>query len=446
MAEENLATTPSKGYARAQAISFGLIYISYMVFYFCRKNYAFWLNELVRTVGRPKEEVSIFGSVMEFSYGAGKLIAGPIVDSAPPAAVLSSTLAITALCNIFMFQSPWTWLDLGLWSINGIVQSAAWPALAAIFMNWFRNSPNRATWYSILSTNQNLGSALCPIILTPVVQLYGWRAATWAPGLIGLTLAAIFAIFLTDGPKEDVQHQTPRPKDVRVNDTQTKMGDDSSKQEPASQTSWSDTLIEMCTSVHLLSLGIGYAFLQALRVGVQDWSLIILQETRGVSLEAARDCMVTLEIGGFLGGISAGALSDRLFNGRRGPVIVFFTALLAPLIMAMANFPLPKGFEDVTLAGIYFCFGLFSFGPHVLVGLTAREVFPKAPSTAGSFAKSVAQVGGTAAGYPLSLVVNSYGWDYVTTVWTFCAIFGALAFAPLLAVPSSTQISKAKTA
>lgn len=85
--------------------------------------------------------------------------------------------------------------------------------------------------------------------------------------------------------------------------------------------------------------------------------------------------MVTLEIGGFLGGISAGALSDRLFNGRRGPVIVFFTALLAPLIMAMANFPLPKGFEDVTLAGIYFCFGLFSFGPHVLVGLTGTFMY-----------------------------------------------------------------------
>ncbi|GBG28116.1 Sugar phosphate exchanger 3 [Hondaea fermentalgiana] len=415
----------------AQAVSFALIYVSYMVFYFNRKNYAFWLNELVRTVGRPKDEVSLFGSAMELSYGAGKLIAGPFVDSAPPALVLAATLAITGLCNVAMFQSGSNVVDLALWSTNGVVQSAAWPALAAIFMNWFEDSPNRGIWYSILSTNQNLGSALCPILLTPIVQVYGWRAATWAPGFIGLSFAAVLGVFLRNGPSDDTGEKDKTNASASASSQDNKA---SSKQTPSpansKSASWTQTLVEMCTSVNLLSLGIGYACLQALRVGVQDWTLIILQENRGVALETARDCMVALEFGGFVGGISAGAFSDRLFRGRRGPVIVLFTALLAPLMIAIASFPFPKDIEALGLAGLYFLFGFLSFGPHMLVGLTGTV--------------NRRQIGGTAAGYPLSIMVNWYGWAYVNTIWTLCAVFGALAFSPLLRVPAANAVTKTK--
>ena len=62
-----------------QPLNFVLIYFTYIFFYLCRKNYAFWLNELVRVEGRDKGEVSVFGSIMEMSYGAGKLITGPML-------------------------------------------------------------------------------------------------------------------------------------------------------------------------------------------------------------------------------------------------------------------------------------------------------------------------------------------------------------------------------
>ncbi len=430
--------------ALGKGTAFALMYLSYVFFYFDRKNYAFWLNELTRTVGRSKEEVSVFGSVMEMAYGAGKLVAGPLVDSTPPSVVLWSTLALASGSNALMFQSSSHALDLSLWAVNGVVQSAAWPALAAIFMNWFQDSPNRGIWYSVLSTNQNVGSALTPVLLTPLVALYGWRAATVAPGLAGLAFAAILLLFTQEYPHEHYESGgSGRAGDASALKEASKAAPKAPKV-PAQ--SWSATLLAMMTDVNLLSLGLGYAFLTAVRVGVQDWSLIFLQELRGVKLEVARDCMVALELGGFAGGIVAGAVSDRLFAGRRGPAIVLFQAAIAPVIAGVAWAPLGPDVLRAGLAGLYFLFGFFSFGPHMLVGLTAREVFPQAPSTAGSFTKSLAQVGGTLAGYPLSLVASNMGWASVAMTWVSCSLLGAVCFAPLLLVPAYHTASKSKAA
>lgn len=114
---------------------------------------------------------------------------------------------------------------------------------------------------------------------------------------------------------------------------------------------------------------------------------------------------------------------------------MLFTLAVAPIVAAISWLPLQQGMERPVLTALYFVFGFASFGPHMLVGLTAREVFPQAQATAGSFTKSIAQVGGTMAGYPLSLV-SAYGWTYVSVAWAASAVLGALAFYPLLAEPA----------
>eukprot|EP00468_Gymnochlora_sp_CCMP2014_P015360 CAMPEP_0167769064 /NCGR_PEP_ID=MMETSP0110_2-20121227/17074_1 /TAXON_ID=629695 /ORGANISM="Gymnochlora sp., Strain CCMP2014" /LENGTH=69 /DNA_ID=CAMNT_0007657925 /DNA_START=366 /DNA_END=572 /DNA_ORIENTATION=+ len=62
-------------------------------------------------------------------------------------------------------------------------------------------------------------------------------------------------------------------------------------------------------------------------------------------------------------------------------------------------------------AGLYAMIGFCTFAPHVLLGLFARELAPTFASTAGGFVKAIGQVGGAAAGAPLSMVVERYGWS-----------------------------------
>lgn len=426
---------------------FSLIYLSYVVSYLCRKNYSFWFSSLSSAAlakenegmdERYRTSASLFGSAMEISYGVGKLLAGPVADFFPSSLLLSLSIALSAICNYFMFNTGLFYLDISLWAINGLSQSFAWPALAMIFMNYFKNSPNRGTLYSILSTNQNVGSALSPIILTPLTSIYGWKASLQAPAFIGIVFSVVSFLTLKDGPdvSSDSSDEGKSKKDKNVK-----------KDENAKSTI--DIMKEMLFSPWVWSLGLGYAFLTVIRVSLADWTMVIVRDVHKLPVEVGRDCLVSLEFGGFLGGLAAGFLSDRLFGGKRGAIMVIFTLITVPSSMAIIlSSHFSQTYIHSILTTLYFICGFGGFGPHMLVGLAAREIFPQAQSTAGAFTKSLGQMGGALAGYPLSQIVSYYGWDQVAYLWGICGILGAVAFAPMLAVgagfldPSSSKTKK----
>lgn len=402
----------------AHALAFALMYVSYVAAYLNKKNYSFWLNGLVSRREMDQTSASLFGSTMELAYGVGKLAAGPLADNLPPKAVLLVSLAAAAGANALMFSSGAYAVDLSLWAVNGVFQSLAWPALALVFFNWFGDSPARGTLYALLSTNQNVGSALTPVVLTPLVASFGWRAALWGPAAAGAATVLALALFLSESPKEKAK---PASSSTAASKPQA---------EP-----WTSTVRRMLRSPSIWFLGAGYAFLTTVRVAVSDWSLVFLSSKSflGLPPDRARDCLVALEAGGFAGGLAAGAVSDAVFGGRRGPVMVAFSALVAcPAVAGI--FLVPHDPSSWALPACFAALGFGSFGPHVLVGLIARELFPDAPSTAGSFAKSLAQLGGSLAGVPVSVLAERMGWRAVGVALTGSMALAGVCFLPLVAV------------
>lgn len=65
--------------------------------------------------------------------------------------------ALWSLTSIFLLSPPHP-------RLNGLCTSFGWPSLAKIFVNWFTDPAERGKWYSILSTNQNIGSAMIPFV------------------------------------------------------------------------------------------------------------------------------------------------------------------------------------------------------------------------------------------------------------------------------------------
>lgn len=427
----------------AHNAAFALLYVSYVAAYLCKKNYSFWLNGLVSRREMDQTRAAVFGSTMELAYGAGKLAAGPLADNLPPKAVLLVSLAVAAVANGLMFTSGVFYADVGLWALNGFAQSFAWPALALVFFNWFGDSPARATLYSLLSTNQNVGSALTPVVLTPLVSHFGWRAALWGPAVAGLATVFSLLVFLRESPRVAVS-----PTASTSASTATSTSTSPTPTTPAKKkTPWSETVVRMLTSPDIWFLGAGYAFLTAVRVAVSDWSLVFLTSSSflGLPSSVARDCLVSLETGGFVGGLAAGAVSDGVFRGRRGPVMVIFAGFVACPAVALIFLQTKETASYVVLNAAFAALGFGSFGPHVLVGLIARELFPEAPSTAGSFAKSLAQVGGSLAGVPVSLLAERAGWKAVGSALTACMGLSAVCFAPLMRFQGDAAKAKAKS-
>ena len=58
---------------------FTLVYVAYMGFLACRKNYGLWLPAVVSDLGHTKGQAGILGSALEFTYGACSFLNGVVV-------------------------------------------------------------------------------------------------------------------------------------------------------------------------------------------------------------------------------------------------------------------------------------------------------------------------------------------------------------------------------
>ena len=172
------------------------------------------------------------------------------------------------------------------------------------------------------------------------------------------------------------------------------------------------------------------------RTCLQDWTSLFLQESKGFPIAIAARCLFLWELGGFGGTFIAGAISDRVFQGRRGPVVAICCGLLAPSLLTLLYS------RSAMVAQLcYLWLGLCAFPVHVLLGLFSREVVPPSVSTtAGGFVKMIAQMGGAAAGYPLGMLQQAYGWNGVFGFLACVATFAAAAAAPLWATTAQVRI------
>jgi len=142
------------------------------------------------------------------------------------------------------------------------------------------------------------------------------------------------------------------------------------------------------------------------------------------------------ELGGFAGTFAAGAISDKVFGGRRGPVVCICCALLAPSLLCLLHATSP-----LVVQLCYLWMGVCAFPVHVLLGLFSREVVPPAvSSSAGGFVKMIAQIGGASAGYPLGMLQQKLGWEGVYWCLALVAASAAAAAAPLWNATAAIKI------
>ncbi|GAB5367276.1 hypothetical protein AAMO2058_001216300 [Amorphochlora amoebiformis] len=418
---------------RGQLLAFGLIYTAYVSYYIAQKNYAFWLQALIEEEGWKQEQAGAFGSAFQISSGISKLFNGPVVDAFSPTLALAGSLMVISVSNGLMFRfSQGATINLLLWTINGVFQGVGWPALARIFISWFPDPKTRGTWYSILSTNQNVGSTLVPLLLPACMKAGGWKAGLSIPAMVSLIVSIILFALLKDSPTTG--QSQPEESKLKTKKSQPKPN---TREEEAGG-AWKVVLIRLGL------LGMAYFFISIIRQGIADWSNITLKEEMKFSKEQSSQCLVMYETGAFIGGLAGGIASDYLFSGRRGPVMCLFSLLSTPLVYLAFCFDhtlLPLD-SAVLLPLLYALIGFCTFAPHVLIGLFARELAPKNASTAGGFVKAVGQLGGAFAGAPLSMIAGMYGWQAVAYLYIACGGLAAACFLPLVGVEVPVSVKK----
>ena len=321
---------------------FALIYATYMTYLACRRNYGFWLPSVLTRLGKTKGEAGAIGSSFEMSYGACSLLNGVLIDAVSPRKLLISGLLLTGLINLCVGEVDYLPAIALLWASNGAVQSVGWPSVTNIFLAWFPDPAARGAWYSLLSTCQNAGAALVPLVVAAAISHTGWKAALWAPAALSACTALVLAVWLHGSPAEARRHA--RAKQLKrsgggADDASNGSSSNTSspKLTPVSPRSSLASVLgrQVVLNRSLWVMAINYFGVSLVRSYLSDWSSVYLTEAKGLPLSHVARCLFLLEAGGFGGSLAAGAVSDSVFEGRRGPVVAICSAMLAPLILLL---------------------------------------------------------------------------------------------------------------
>jgi len=406
-------------HTRARLQQFMLLFVAYMCYLLVRKNYGFWLPALAKDSGYAKSDVAILGTTYEIVYGVCQLLIGMVVDSGNPVIILASGLALSGVSNMCISTTSSITHLTAIWGLNGVFQSLGWPAVNKIFMSWYPDPSCRGAWFSLLSSCQNVGAALVPVVVTTSMAAFGWKGAFYVPAAISFLVGLVVLITVQNAPSSPRTSSSAGASNCQStkNTSNNRSGSGNGL-----NAFWNNVVCN--PSVWLTAAN--YFCISLMRAMLTDWTPVLLSETKDMNLGMAGQCLFVMELGGFIGTVAAGWASDTIFKGRRGPVLCICTALVIPLLFALLNVRSP-----MVLVGCYFLLGFCIFPVKVLIGLLSAEIVaPEMSSSASGFAKTISQLGGAMAGYPLAAVQQQYNWSAVFALLSGICFVGSLVMVP----------------
>eukprot|EP00741_Cyanophora_paradoxa_P006848 tig00001056_g6623.t1 len=409
-------------------VFFGLL-LGYTASYLTRGCFTYCAPLLRSELGMTLEQIGLITSIFPIAYGTSKFASGVIADLVSPKQFLALGLILTGILNlVFTLRPDPMWMSI-VWGITGWISAFGGPSCAKLLTVWFSQN-ERGTWWGLWNCSHNLGGFLVAIVAGFAAQSFGWRAGMIVPGLIGIATGLAFLWAVKDDPSE----VGLPPIDVFRQDfaVKPKAADGEVKVEaPVAKKSSKDIVFKyVLANPAIWLLALSYFFVYFIRAGVTNWSHFYIMDVKGVTDAAEAATRVSgREIGGLLGSLSAGFISDKLLGGKRIPVVCAFLVGIAASCFGLMRVPANNPFLDWLAV---FFIGFFLYGPQMMIGLVGTELTHKsAASTATGFLGWIAYIGAMVAGAPLTIIVKQYGWNFFFYAMFACCAVPLLLLAPL---------------
>ncbi|KAM4646178.1 glucose-6-phosphate exchanger SLC37A4 [Amazona ochrocephala] len=389
------------GHGRYRAVIFAAMFAGYTLYYFNRKTFSFVMPAVMAEVPLGKDELGLITSSQSAAYAISKFVSGVLSDRASARWLFSSGLLMVGLVNVVFSWSSTVTAFAGLWFLNGLAQGLGWPPCGKVLRKWFEPS-QFGTWWSVLSTSMNLAGGLGPIVAALASQNYDWRVTLSCSGFVCVVVSFVCLVLIKN-----------EPSDVGLPNI-----DQGAKKGKKGSSSDNSTLTELLLSPYLWVLSTGYLVVFGVKTCCTDWGQLFLIQERGQSMLVGSSYMSALEIGGLVGSIAAGYLSDRAvarvgLSSYGNPRHALLLSMMAGMCVSMFLFRVTVTSESpklwiLTLGAV---FGFSSYGPIALFGVIANESAPaNLCGTSHAIVALMANVGGFLAGLPFSTIAKKYSW------------------------------------
>ena len=429
--------------------------IGYACYYLTRNSLTFTAPAMVATpaLGLDITSIGVITSIFPICYGCSKFVSGVVGDVLSPSVMLGGGLIATGLVNLAFGASSTLPLFCVLWALNGILQGFGAPSCAKILTSWFA-AKERGTYWGMWNIAHNLGGFAAPILAGTAARTLGWSWGLWAPGLIALMFGTTIILTLRDSPEARGFEPVESPDDLALEPADSKKTDRETETE--TETTTTETKEEelsllqnlfqnVLSNPFIWGLAFTYFCVYVVRQGITSWSVFYLIKEKGVVDAGAAALRVSgLELGGLLGSLVAGRISDWYIAtseggavGKRIQVVMAYLVGVAAMLLAFQA--VPAGMP-VAQSLIVFMIGFFLYGPQMLIGLCGAEIVGRRSVGASEgFLGWIAYLGAANAGVPLSMLVQQYGWGaFFVALLAACAAAIAL-LAPITGAQSEVQ-------
>jgi sugar phosphate permease len=223
-----------------------------------------------------------------------------------------------------------------------------------------------------------------------------WQYAFWLPSA---GLAAIGILFLWG------QRNSPESAGLASAEKQGKRAGDSGKGNSLA------VIREVLGNRFIWTLGSSYFCVKLVRYAFMFWLSTYLVKELGFRPDKAGYMNMVLPLAGFLGAVTAGYASDKLFGSRRAPINVIMMLGIAGAVYFYSRVSADPALGPVALALI----GFMTFGPDTLISGTAAIDFGsrRGASTAAGFVNGMGSVGAAVQGLLVGFVASKWGWHAV---------------------------------
>lgn len=316
---------------------------------------------------------------------------------------------------------------------NGIMQTTGWPAVVACVGNWFGKGKRgfiMGVWNSHTSVGNILGSLIAGAFVSSA-----WGLSFIVPGLIIASTGVLCFFFLVEKP-EDVNCTTPhRHREQKSSETEPLLQNSSHIDrtangainvepsevtvEPSEVTAAPTEAISFCEALSIpgvVEFSLCLLFAKLVSYTFLYWLPLYISNVAHFDAKEAGDMSTLFDVGGIVGGITAGLVSD--YTGGRATTCCFMLIAAAPMLF-LYNY-IGQRSIGATVGMLLLCGGLVN-GPYALIttavsaDLGTHESLrgnSRALSTVTAIIDGTGSVG-AAVGPLLAGLISPTGWNNV---------------------------------
>jgi MFS family permease len=334
------------------------------------------------------------GSLLSAFYFGRFIVALPAGWLTDRFGARATWLAGQVVAGVFLLAASrvgtYLWLLAALAGV-GLGFGGSNPASQRAVMDWFPPD-SRATAVGIRQTGAPLGGALGGLILPAIALTYGWHAGVATAGL------AVCAMFVLSA----LAFRMPRRSALGTDDGPAPAG----PSVPAVGRTGRSVIPLLAGATALFS---------CVQMSYTGYLTLYLNGALGYSVKAAGALLAQANIGGIAGTILLGLASDRLFGGRRKPVLIGCAAAVAWLLAGQTQGARLPGWM---LVALLFAIGALAIGWD---GVHFAMVAELAPRGRTGLALGVGHLGSTAGAVLGPILFGKVlGWtDSFAAAWLF---------------------------